>query len=245
MKKIINNFSLPENIMQLFDATAGMLFFIKGIDCRLITGNKLLLLHLGFERKEDILGKSDFDIFPIVYAERYYEDDLEIISKQQSKSNIVELFPNHLGELDWFVTTKIPLFDHAGNIAGLCGVLQSYNNSNHYSIALKEIAKALDYIKDNYTQKLSNSHLAELCGLSVRQFENRFKDIFQSTPHQYIIKMKILKACELIVNGEMAINEIGLFLGFYDQSAFTAQFKKNVGHTPSQYIKQRNLQNHQ
>ncbi|MCM8542915.1 MAG: AraC family transcriptional regulator [Lentisphaeraceae bacterium] len=233
----LNNFVLSESFIKLFESTKGILFFIKDKDCKLITGNDLLVKHLGFSSKEEIKGKTDFEIFSQELAERYFEDDLEVIQSCKAKENIVEIFPNYLGVLSWFVTCKIPLFNTKGEIAGLCGILQSYDNSNSYARPLKEIAKALEYIKDNYMKKISNEFLADLCKLSVRQFENRFKEIFKVTPHQYLIKLKILKACDILLTDDSPIIDVALDLGFYDQSAFTAHFKKQIGITPHQYIK--------
>jgi AraC-like DNA-binding protein len=233
----LNDFILSESFIKLFESTKGILFFIKDKSCKLITGNDLLVKHLGFSSKEEIRGKSDFEIFSQELAERYFEDDLEVIHSCKAKENIVEVFPNYLGVLSWFVTCKIPLFNTKGEIAGLCGILQSYDNSNSYTRPLKEIAPALEYIKDHYMKKVSNEFLAELCKLSVRQFENRFKEIFKVTPHQYLIKLKILKACDTLLTENTQIIDVAMDLGFYDQSAFTAHFKKQIGLTPHQYIK--------
>lgn len=241
VEKKLRQFSLSSDFVRLFESTHGVLFFVKDLDCQLITGNKAFLEHFNLPESDKEIGKSDFDLFSVEIAQRYYEDDLEVLNTGQVKSDIVELFPNHEGGLDWFLTTKIPLFDQEGNIIGLCGALQSYNNSNHYSQGLKEISKALDYIKENYKDKTANTDLAALCGLSVRQFESRFKDIFKTTPHQYVLRMKILKACQMIVDAECSIADIAKTLNFYDQSAFTTQFKKQVGETPLQYIKKRGL----
>ncbi|MCM8534045.1 MAG: AraC family transcriptional regulator [Lentisphaeraceae bacterium] len=234
---LLNNFVLSENFIKLFESTKGILFFVKDKNCKLVTGNRLLVEHLGFSDKDEILGKSDFEIFPQELAERYFEDDQDVIKSRKAKENIVEVFPNYLGDLSWFVTCKIPLFDTNGDISGLCGILQSYDNSNSYARPLKEISKALEFIKDNYMKKISNEYLAGLCKLSVRQFENRFKEIFKVTPHQYLIKLKILKSCDILLTEDVPIIDVALDLGFYDQSAFTAHFKKQIGITPHQYIK--------
>ena len=239
--KILGEFTLSSDFVKLFELTSGILCFVKDVDCRLITANNAFLEHFNLPKDGKEIDKSDFDLFSIEIAQRYYEDDLEVLKKGQTKTDIVELFPNHQGDLEWFITTKIPLHNKDGEVTGLCGVLQSYNNSNHYSQGLKEISKALDFIKENYQKKSANTDLAELCGLSVRQFESRFKDIFKTTPHQYVLRMKILKACQMIVEAEYSIAEIASILNFYDQSAFTTQFKKQVGETPLQYIKQRGL----
>ena len=49
------------------------------------------------------------------------------------------------------------------------------------------------------------------------------------------VRVKIEKACKLLRDTEKALVEIGLELGFCDQSAFTAQFRKRMSMTPRQY----------
>ena len=100
-KGMLENFVLSQNFIKLFEATSGILFFVKDKDCKLVTGNKLLLKHLGFETVEEMRDKTDFEIFPQELAERYYEDDLEVISSCEAKENIVEIFPNYLGNLQF------------------------------------------------------------------------------------------------------------------------------------------------
>ena len=237
LQEILNSCRLTKDIHFLFENLKGVLFFMKDIDSVLITGNKLFAEHCGFNSPDELTGKSDFDIFPVELAENFREDDLSVIKTGKTKLNIVELFPNYLGDLEWFITNKIPIFDENNKVTVICGIAQKYEDSAHFYRPLGEIANALDYLKNNYMSTLSNTELAEKSGLSVRQFERRFKDLFKTTPQKYITKLRILKACELLLSEDMTIVEIALKLGFYDQSAFTSHFKKLTGHTPLQYIK--------
>ena len=240
MKKeeFLHNCVISPQILQAFEGIKGVLFFIKNRQCELVWCNLLLAEHCGFPSVEDFCNaQSDFNIHSTELAEQYREDDIQVMKSGQSKENIVELFPNYLGDLSWFVTTKVPLLNNEGEVLGLYGIMQSYEDSNKLGRHLGEISKALDYIKKNYTKKISNKTLASEVGLSVRQFENRFKDIFKTTPHQYILKLRILKSCDLLLSKNMTIIEVATELGFYDQSAFNLYFKRHVGMTPLKYIK--------
>ena len=230
--------SLSPEFFQLFDDIKGVLFFIKNRDCKLQWCNLLLAEHCGFSSAEEMVkAQDDFKIHSTELAERYREDDLQVIESGEIKNDIVELFPNYLGDLSWFVTKKVPIINKHGEVVGLYGLMQSYENSSKLGRPLGEISKALDYIKANYTKKISSQTLAEQVGLSLRSFERRFKEIFEITPHQYILKLRILKACDLLLSKNVTIIEVATDLGFYDQSAFSLHFKKQVGMTPLKYIK--------
>ena len=234
----LDDCTLSLELLRALQDIKGVLFFLKNRHCELVWCNLLLAEHCGFSSTEEFCNaQDDFNIHSIEMAEQYRKDDLQVMDSGQTKENIIELFPNYLGDLSWFVTTKVPLFNKEGEVLGLYGIMQTYENSGKLMRPLGEISKALDYIRDNYTKKVSNKILASKAGLSVRQFENRFKDIFKTTPHQYILKLKVLKACDLLLTQNVSIIEVATELSFYDQSAFNLHFKKFVGMTPLQYIK--------
>ena len=228
-----------QHVFELFEGIKDVLFFLKSADCQIVAGNQLFAEHCGFESVEALNGKSDFDIFPTEIAQQFRNDDLEVMQSKVAKQKVIELFPNYLGDLEWFVTNKIPLFDHAGTVVGLCGTCQFYEKSSHVMRPYKELYPAMQHIKAHLNRKLSNQDLAAISGLSVRQFERRFKRIFHCSAHQYILKLRILKSCDLLLSRNMTIADVALELGFYDQCAFSNQFKKIIGVSPLKYLKQR------
>jgi AraC-like DNA-binding protein len=83
--------------------------------------------------------------------------------------------------------------------------------------------------------------LEHISGLSTMQIERYFKKLFQVTPSQYIQKVRVEKAIELLKEN-FSITEISSRCGYADHSAFTRQFKQVLGMPPSefkqQYLKQ-------
>ena len=55
------------------------------------------------------------------------------------------------------------------------------------------------------------------------------------TPRSYLMKMRVMHACELLIDSEKPITEIALESGFYDHSDFARQFGKHMGQTASAY----------
>ncbi|NQZ59222.1 MAG: AraC family transcriptional regulator, partial [Lentisphaeraceae bacterium] len=165
----------------LFEDLPNIIFFAKDRQGRLMMGNKLFVQHCGFQREEEIIGLTDYDIFPPELVEQYAADDLKIIESGQPKNNIVELFPNYLGDAHWFMTTKIPLFNQDHEIIGVCGTCQSYEESSNFVRPYLELSTAIDFLKNNFCKKILIDELACMVNLSTRQFERRFKDIFNTT----------------------------------------------------------------
>ncbi len=83
---------------------------------------------------------------------------------------------------------------------------------------------------------LSNEQIANVLNVSIKTAENKFKEIFNTTIHRYILHYKIEQAITYIKSfPEMQIKEIALSLGFYDEYHFSKQFKKIVGVSPKNY----------
>ena len=77
-----------------------------------------------------------------------------------------------------------------------------------------------------------------MSGLSVRQFERKFKQHLKVPPQQFIVKMRGYAACDDLRRSRKLIADIATDFGFFDQAAFSHQFKKHMGMTPMQYRKE-------
>jgi PAS domain S-box-containing protein len=81
--------------------------------------NESFSLSCGFSSANDLIGKTDLDIWPKQLAEAYRADDLEVIRNRQKKH--VEEPISDRGEEKWFETYKAPLYDSKGNVTGTTG----------------------------------------------------------------------------------------------------------------------------
>jgi PAS domain S-box-containing protein len=70
--------------------------------------------------KEELEGKSLFDIYPKEQADAFFEDDKEVIESKIPKRNIIESIKVSDSVL-WVETTKIPYEDENGKIIGVIG----------------------------------------------------------------------------------------------------------------------------
>ncbi len=86
-----------------------------------------------------------------------------------------------------------------------------------------------------YAEDLDIKHLARLARLSVSQLDRRFKRLFQMTPREFVLRVRLNAACRLLTSTEESLTEIALRTGFYDQSHFTKHFRRQIGMTPRRY----------
>lgn len=97
------------------------LIYAKDMEARKIIANKADCLNAGFSDVNEIIGKSDFDMFPKHIAEKFYQDDCLVLKEGKSIIDREELVIKPDGEERWIVTSKIPFKDEQGEIIGLIG----------------------------------------------------------------------------------------------------------------------------
>jgi diguanylate cyclase (GGDEF)-like protein/PAS domain S-box-containing protein len=95
--------------------------FVKDKESRFVLNNAEHARALGAPEQE-LLGKTDFDVFPRELAERYYADEQEVIHSGSALVDREEPVVDHEGNHRWLSTTKVPLRDGGGEISGLVGI---------------------------------------------------------------------------------------------------------------------------
>ena len=111
------------------------------------------------------------------------------------------------------------------------------NNNNRPELN-KKIVLIEKYIANHFDQNIKMKDLEAVSRLSTAQIERYFKKIFHMTPSQYIQKVRIEAAMEMLETG-LSVTEISSRCGYSDHSAFTRQFKALVGFVPSEFKKSR------
>lgn len=97
------------------------------------------------------------------------------------------------------------------------------------------IYKTTAYIKEHLAEKLSLNQVVEQAYLSKSYFCRVIKSELGCTFTEYVNRLRIEKAKELLSNTALPIAEVAYSVGFDDQSYFTRIFKKNVGTAPCKY----------
>ena len=221
----------------LFDHLPGVSFFAKNLDYEIVCANLAFLERLGFHNESEIIGKTDFELFPRQLAENFRKDDKAVMETREPRLHIIELFFNPQGIPDWYITNKLPIFDHDNNVLGVMGTVQSYEGRHQAMQPYLQIDRAVQYIRQHFREHISISALSSMVKLSPRQLNRRFQETFKVSPQAFIMKLRLQAACEDLRQSKLPIAEIAIDLGFHDQSSFTLQFRKQLGITPSKHRK--------
>lgn len=101
----------------------------------------------------------------------------------------------------------------------------------------EQIRELIDYINNNYQKNLSIDFLSQFMGYSKTHFMAVFKQHAGTSCIEFIIQVRLNKACDLLMNTSDPILEIATAVGFNNLSNFNRQFKRYYELTPSQYRK--------
>ncbi|MDR2042789.1 MAG: AraC family transcriptional regulator [Clostridium sp.] len=113
-------------------------------------------------------------------------------------------------------------------------VAQRSDTSNFYVIA-----PALQYMFDNFSNKLYISSLAELCHLSESHFRREFLSVMGLTPLSFLNMIRIEKVCELLVTTTDSILAVSEAAGFCSISSLNRCFAEVTGVSPRSYRENR------
>ncbi|MBR4530682.1 MAG: helix-turn-helix domain-containing protein [Lachnospiraceae bacterium] len=93
------------------------------------------------------------------------------------------------------------------------------------------------YIEEHIEEPVTIDELAGAAHLSKYYFVRRFKELTGVTAHTYLINKRLIRACELLKDGEEVMNVYSA-VGFSDYSVFLRNFRKVYGVSPREYAKE-------
>lgn len=105
----------------------------------------------------------------------------------------------------------------------------------------EQIRDLIDYINQNYSANLPIELLADRMGYSKTHFMALFKEHTGTSCTDFIIQVRLNKACERLIDTTDSILDIAQQVGFNNLSNFNRQFKAYHQLTPSQYRKTQTL----
>jgi AraC-like DNA-binding protein len=219
----------------LFEYLPEVYLYIKNRQSQFVKVNEPLWRLRGCESEADMIGLCDRDMHPQHLADQYIAEDQRVMRSGRPLPNQIWLVPGSGTELKWFVSSKIPLFDAHERVIGIAGVMRDLQKAESLIRPYREMDEAVNYVLRHYDEPIEVTQLAELAHLSVSQFDRRFKRLYQMTPVQYILRVRINAASEALLTSDRSVADIAAASGFYDQSYFTKQFRRHFARTPTAY----------
>ncbi len=227
-----------------YDLETGDVFVISGDRKHgFRDAEKLSLCNIMFDSSQFLEGRSEleemmgyhalFDLQPRTRSVDRFRERLHLSADNLAyASNIITTLNTEYGKQAegrrLVITSAFHLL-----VAFLCRLYSQEKRET--ALPLTQMAGVASYIQKNYHETIRIEDLARIANLSVSQLQRKFKKIYNETPVQYINKLRIHEACEMLKNTNLSVTQIAYDCGFGSSSFFATQFRQAIGESPSAY----------
>lgn len=116
--------------------------------------------------------------------------------------------------------------------------LQQLSVHKETATSQRWLEQAVQFLEGNYAQKISLDLLANQLGCNPRQLQRLFKAELQIGPMEYLLRLRLERAKDLLTRMQAPLIQIAEAVGYSDSYYFSRMFKKYSGLSPSQFREQ-------
>ncbi|MDF3057277.1 MAG: AraC family transcriptional regulator [Rariglobus sp.] len=100
---------------------------------------------------------------------------------------------------------------------------------------LLAVQKTIHHIETNHAGPVELKVLARKAGMSLSTFKRAFKGVTGTSPIDYLLQVRLARACHLLRDADKTVTEAALAAGFNDSNYFARQFRARMGCTPREW----------
>src|SRR6476620_4301859 len=115
------------------------------------------------------------------------------------------------------------------------------HGSTRGGLAAWQILRVRAYIDRNLHRTIHIRDLSAVARRSKAHFSRKFKLAVGESPHAYVVKRRLERACHLMITSAASLSEIALSVGFSDQAHLCRLFRQAFGQSPANWRRQRGI----
>jgi AraC-like DNA-binding protein len=115
------------------------------------------------------------------------------------------------------------------------------NGSSSGGLAAWQIVRVRAYIDGNLHRTIHIRDLSAVARRSPAHFSRKFKLAVGESPHAYVVKKRLERACHLMITSAEPLSEIALSVGFSDQAHLCRLFRQAFGQSPAHWRRERGI----
>jgi AraC-like DNA-binding protein len=109
------------------------------------------------------------------------------------------------------------------------------NGSTRGGLAAWQILRVRAYIDSNLHRTIHIRDLSAIARRSPAHFSRKFKQAVGDSPHAYVVRRRLERACHLMMTSAASLSEIALSVGFSDQAHLCRLFRHAFGQSPANW----------
>src|SRR5713101_8401154 len=113
--------------------------------------------------------------------------------------------------------------------------------STRGGLAAWQMLRVRAYIYSNLHRTIHIRDLSAVARRSPAHFSRKFKLAVGESPHAYVVRRRLEKACHLMITGVASLSEIALSVGFSDQAHLCRLFRTAFGQSPASWRREREI----
>lgn len=119
----------------------------------------------------------------------------------------------------------------------LCRIKKQQTDSRQGSTSAVDslIGMSIAFMKQNYMDSISVEDIARHCSISTSHLHKIFAQTVHSTPGNYLTRLRLAAAKELLRTSSMPISQVADQCGFHSQAYFSDCFRRNCGVSPKAF----------
>jgi AraC family transcriptional regulator len=115
------------------------------------------------------------------------------------------------------------------------------NGSARGGLAAWQIARVRAYIDSNLHRTIHIRDLSAVAHRSPAHLSRKFKMAVGESPHAYVVRRRLERACHLMMTSAEPLSEIALSAGFSDQAHLCRLFRQTFGRSPASWRRERGI----
>src|SRR6202158_1451848 len=108
-------------------------------------------------------------------------------------------------------------------------------------LAAWQITRVRAYIDSNLHRTIHIRDLSAVAQRSPAHFSRKFKLAVGESPHAYVVRRRLERACHLMMTSAEPLSEIALSVGFSDQAHLCRLFRQAFGQSPAHWRRERGV----
>ena len=224
----------PQAFRELLEVMPDVQAWMKDREGRYVWVNTAFLMNYGLTRLSQVVGKADRDLSPAHLATHFEAGDQAVLSGRPVNHRL-ELVGRYDHSAHWCRTTKLAARDDRGRSIGTVGFTRRLTAAEIGQMAEIPLGSVIATMIRRLGEKITSGEMARAAGTSVRGLERAFDRDYGLSPRQYLRRLRMQTACQLLVSTRSTLAQVADRCGFADQSHFNRDFKRMTGLTPRAY----------